>query len=161
MLFRSQTLAAGDGAVGTALESARPGLSLREIAAIARREPAARDAAIEHRWGGSFAAPRDWSMQVGFDRRTGIAAAGGFAGHGLTGTSIAGRTLADLILDRESDLVTLPWVGHESRKWEPEPLRGIAARTISAVLLSADEAEARTGRPAKRVKLVQRFMPGR
>ena len=103
----------------------------------------------------------DWSMQVGFDRRTGIAAAGGFAGHGLTGTSIAGRTLADLILDRESDLVTLPWVGHESRKWEPEPLRGIAARTISAVLLSADEAEARTGRPAKRVKLVQRFMPGR
>ena len=123
--------------------------------------PAARDAAIEHRWGGSFAAPRDWSMQVGFDRRTGIAMAGGFAGHGLTGTSIAGRTLADLILDRDSDLVTLPWVGHESRKWEPEPLRGIAARTISAVLLSADEAEARTGRPAKRVKLVHRFMPGR
>ena len=123
--------------------------------------PAAREAAIEHRWGGSFAAPRDWSMQVEWDPATGIAAAGGFAGHGLTGTSIAGRTLADLILDRESDLRTLPWVGHTCRKWEPEPLRLIAARSISGILLSADAAEERTGRPARRVRIVRRFMPGR
>ncbi|MGI9186865.1 MAG: NAD(P)/FAD-dependent oxidoreductase, partial [Gaiellales bacterium] len=75
--------------------------------ALRRHFPAARDARIEHRWGGSFAAPRDWSMQVDFDRATGFGWAGGFAGHGLTGTSIAGRTLADLILDRESDLRSL------------------------------------------------------
>ena len=100
-------------------------------------------------------------MQVEWDPATGIAAAGGFAGHGLTGTSIAGRTLADLILDRESDLRTLPWVGHTCRKWEPEPLRLIAARSISGILLSADAAEERTGRPARRVRIVRRFMPGR
>ena len=129
--------------------------------ALRRHFPAAKDAAIEHRWGGSFAAPRDWSMQVNFDRATGMAMAGGFAGHGLTGTSIAGRTLADLILDRESDLLTLPWVGHTSRKWEPEPLRAIAAKTIAGILLSADEAEEQSGQPAKRVRLVKRFMPGR
>jgi glycine/D-amino acid oxidase-like deaminating enzyme len=123
--------------------------------------PAARHAAIEHRWGGSFAAPRDWSMQVDFDRTTGLGSAGGFAGHGLTGTSIAGRTLADLILERESDLLTLPWVGHTCRKWEPEPLRAIAAKAISGILLSADEAEEQSGQPAKRVRLVRRFMPGR
>ncbi|MGI9187676.1 MAG: FAD-dependent oxidoreductase, partial [Gaiellales bacterium] len=129
--------------------------------ALRRHFPAAKDAAIEHRWGGSFAAPRDWSMQVDFDPATGMGMAGGFAGHGLTGTSIAGRTLADLILQRESDLTSLPWVGHQARKWEPEPLRWIAAQTISGVLLSADEAEERSGRPAKRVRLVKRFMPGR
>ena len=129
--------------------------------ALRRHFPAAKDAAIEHRWGGSFAAPRDWSMQVDFDRATGMAMAGGFAGHGLTGTSIAGRTLADLILERESDLLTLPWVGHTCRKWEPEPLRAIAAKSISAILLSADEAEEQSGQPAKRVRLVKRFMPGR
>ncbi len=123
--------------------------------------PAARAAQIEHRWGGSFAAPRDWSMSVDFDPRTGMAQAGGFSGHGLTGTSIAGRTLADLILRRESDLLSLPWVGHASRRWEPEPLRSIAATSISRILLSADTYEERTGRPAKRVKLVRRFMPGR
>ena len=129
--------------------------------ALRRHFPAAKDATIEHRWGGSFAAPRDWSMQVDFGRTTGMAMAGGFAGHGLTGTSIAGRTLADLILERDSDLLTLPWVGHSSRKWEPEPLRAIAAKSISAILLSADEAEEQSGQPAKRVRLVKRFMPGR
>ena len=123
--------------------------------------PAARDAAIEHRWGGSFAAPRDWSMSVIYDPRTGMGHAGGFAGHGLTGTSIAGRTLADLVLGRASDLLALPWVGHEGRKWEPEPLRLVAANAISSILLSADAAEERTGRPARRVALVRRFMPGR
>ena len=123
--------------------------------------PAAQDARIEHRWGGSFAAPRDWSMQVDFDPATGLGWAGGFAGHGLTGTSIAGRTLADLILGRESELVSLPWVGHDCRKWEPEPLRAIAANAISGILLSADAAEQRSGQPAKRVRLVRRFMPGR
>ncbi len=123
--------------------------------------PAAASAGIEHRWGGSFAAPRDWSMGVGFDPTTGMGHAGGFAGHGLTGTSIAGRTLADLILRRDSDLLTLPWVDHEARRWEPEPLRAIAATSISRILLSADAHEERTGRPARRVALVRRFMPGR
>ena len=129
--------------------------------ALRHHFPAARDARIEHRWGGSFAAPRDWSMQVDFDPSTGLGSAGGFAGHGLTGTSIAGRTLADLILRRDSELLTLPWVGHTCRKWEPEPLRAIAAKSISAILLSADEAEERSGQPARRVRLVRRFMPGR
>jgi glycine/D-amino acid oxidase-like deaminating enzyme len=123
--------------------------------------PAARDAGVEHRWTGAFAAPRDWSMGVSYDPATGMAEAGGFAGHGLTGTSIAGRTLADLVLGRESDLLALPWVGHRSRRWEPEPLRAIAATAVSGILHSADEHEERTGRPAGRVRLVRRFMPGR
>ena len=76
-------------------------------------------------------------------------------------SSIAGRTLADLILQRETDLLTLPWVGHTCRKWEPEPLRAIAATSISSILLNADGVEERTGRPAQRVRIVRRFMPGR
>jgi hypothetical protein len=40
-------------------------------------------------------------------------------------------------------------------------LRAIAAKSISGILLSADEVEERTGRPAKRVRIVKRFMPGR
>ena len=123
--------------------------------------PAAHDAAITHRWGGSFAAPRDWSMGIEFDQTTGLGRAGGFAGHGLTGTSIAGRTLADLVLGRASDLLTHPWVGHHSPRWEPEPLRAIAARSIAGILWSADQHEERTGRPARRVGLVRRFLPGR
>ena len=138
-----------------------PRIFARIEEALRRHFPAARDAVITHRWGGSFATPRDWSMEVAYDPGTGVGHAGGFAGHGLTGTSIAGRTLTDLILRRDSDLVTQPWVGHRARRWEPEPLRGIAARTVSSVLLSADAVEERTGQPARRVRLVRRFMPGR
>lgn len=129
--------------------------------AMRRLFPAAAAVPVSHRWGGFFAAPRDWSMSVDFDRVSGLARAGGYSGHGLVAASLAGRTLADLITGTESDLVDLPWVGHRSRRWEPEPLRFVAARGIAAVLAGADAAEDRTGRPARRVGLVRQWLPGR
>jgi hypothetical protein len=42
------------------------------------------------------------------------------------------------VLGRGTDLTTLPWVGHHSRRWEPEPLRFLASRAIVRVLESAD-----------------------
>ena len=116
---------------------------------------------VSHRWGCFFAAPRDWCMAVAFDRATGLARAGGYSGHGVVASSLAGRTLADLIAGAETELTGLPWVGHTSRRWEPEPLRFIAARTIATVAASADAAEDRTGRPARRIAIVRRWLPGR
>ena len=43
-----------------------------------------------------------------------MAWAGGYVGDGVSTTNLAGRTLADLIIGRDSDLVRLPWVGHRS-----------------------------------------------
>ena len=123
--------------------------------------PAAGNAAITHRWGGVFAVPRDWSMSIRFDRATGLARAGGLAGHGLVASSLCGRTLADLILERDSELTSLPWVGHDSGRWEIEPARVVAQRLITTVLASADRTED-TGRgPAQRTRLVSRFTPAR
>lgn len=123
--------------------------------------PAATGAAISHRWGGVFAVPRDWSMSITFDRASGFAQAGGLAGHGLIASSLCGRTLADLILGRDTELTTLPWVGHRSGRWEPEPARVVAQRAITAVLASADRLEDAGRRPARRARLVARFMPSR
>ena len=124
--------------------------------------PAAAAVPVSHRWGCFFAAPRDWSMSSRLrPRRPACARAGGYSGHGLVASSLAGRTLADLITGTESDLTGLPWVGHASRRWEPEPLRFVAARTIAAVTASADGVEDRTGRPARRIGLVRRWLPGR
>ena len=124
--------------------------------------PATADAAITHRWGGVFAVPRDWSMSITFDRVTGLARAGGLAGHGVIASSLCGRTLADLILERgNTELTTLPWVGHHSRSWEPEPARLVAQRLITAVLASADRVEDAGGGPARRSRLVARFTPSR
>ena len=117
---------------------------------------------ITHRWGGAFATPRDWSMGIGLDRRSGLGWAGGLAGHGVVASSLCGRTLADLVLGRDTELTSLPWVGHESRGWEPEPLRWLAAAwLVPRVLRSADEAEDRGVRRARRAALVRRFTPGR
>jgi glycine/D-amino acid oxidase-like deaminating enzyme len=124
-----------------------------------RHFPAAADAVITHHWGGPLAVPRDWSMSVGFDPATRLGWAGGYSGHGVVAANIAGRTLADLALGRDTDRTTLPWVRHRSRSWEPEPLRFMASRMIVRTLERADQIEDHTGRPARRVRLVRPFLP--
>jgi glycine/D-amino acid oxidase-like deaminating enzyme len=142
-------------------DEVQPRIHSRIEATLRRLFPAAAGARITHRWGGFFAAPRDWCMGVSFDPTTGMARAGGYSGHGVVASSLAGRTLAALITGTESELAALPWVGHASRRWEPEPLRLLGARAIAAVASSADSVEDRTGRPARRIRLVRRWMPGR
>lgn len=101
---------------------------------------------ITHEWGGAVAVPRDWKASVIFDEATGMGSAGGYVGAGVAASNLAGRTLADLVLRRPTDLVGLPWVGRGSRPWEPEPLRwvGVNAGLVLAGVL--DAREARRGR---------------
>ena len=121
--------------------------------------PATRGAAITHHWGGALGVPRDWSMSVTHDPATGLAFAGGYSGHGVAATSISGRTLADLILRRETELTKMPWVNHPVRKWEPEPLRWIASRAIVGIMGSSDRAEdAGAARTARRMAIIRPFL---
>jgi glycine/D-amino acid oxidase-like deaminating enzyme len=120
--------------------------------------PQTRSAEITHRWGGVLGVPRDWMPSVRFDRRSGLAQAGGYVGDGVACAALAGRTLADLILGRDTDRTRLPWVGHRSRSWEPEPVRWVGIRGMTALMASADAAEARTGRPSRRAALVSRLI---
>lgn len=103
--------------------------------------PATRDARIEHAWCGVLGVPRDWCASVTFDPATGLGSAGGYVGSGLTTTYLAGCTLADLVLGRDSDLVALPWVGHKVRRWEPEPLRWLGVRAMYRLYRAADRRE--------------------
>lgn len=113
---------------------------------------------VTHAWGGPLGVARDWAASVGLDRRTGLAWAGGYVGDGVGTSNLAGRTLADLIRGAESDLTALPWVGHRSPHWEPEPLRWLAINAGLRVMSSADAAEHRTGRPSRRADLFARFL---
>lgn len=100
----------------------------------------------EHRWGGPLGVPRDWHASVAYDPATGIGSAGGYVGDGLSTTNLAGRTLADLITGHDSALTRLPWVGHRSPSWEPEPLRFAGANAGLLAMTAADAEERATGR---------------
>ena len=118
--------------------------------------PVVSGSAVTHTWGGPLGVPRDWWASCGLDRSTGIAWSGGYVGDGVGTSNLGGRTLRDLILQCETPLTTLPWVNHESKKWEPEPLRWMGANVGLRVMTSADNVEARTGRPSRRAALFAR-----
>ncbi len=109
---------------------------------------------ITHRWGGPLGITRDWHPSVGLDRATGMAWAGGYVGDGVATAALAGHTLADLVTGTTTDRTTLPWVGHRSPAWEPEPLRWLGANAGLRAMSWADAAERRGGRPSRTAALV-------
>ncbi|WP_445148700.1 NAD(P)/FAD-dependent oxidoreductase [Baekduia sp. Peel2402] len=108
---------------------------------------------VDAAWHGVLGVPRDWAPAVGLDKATGIAHAGGYVGEGVAAANLAGRTLKDLILNEDTPLTRLPWVGPLARPWEPEPLRFAGVNAVYGLYRRADEREARTGRPSLAAKL--------
>ncbi len=115
------------------------------------------DVPIAAAWHGVLGVPRNWTPAVGLDEATGIAWAGGYVGEGVAAANLAGRTLRDLILGRETELTDLPWVGPMPRRWEPEPLRFAGVRGVHALYRMADARERRTGRPALAGRVADRI----
>ncbi|HYN29896.1 MAG TPA: FAD-dependent oxidoreductase [Dermatophilaceae bacterium] len=102
-----------------------------------------------HAWGGPLGIARDWHPSVGYDTATRTGWAGGYVGDGVAATNLAGRTLADLVLGRRTPITELPWVGHRSPSWKPEPLRWLGVNAGLRLAGLADREEAVTGRPAR------------
>lgn len=111
-----------------------------------------------HEWGGPLGAPRDWHPSCGLDLTTGIAWSGGYIGDGVATSNLGGRTVADLILGRETDLTTLPWVNHRSPRWEPEPLRWLGVNAGLGAMAFGDTSESSTGRPSRTAGMIDRFL---
>ena len=87
------------------------------------------------------------ASRFGADRATGIASAGGYVGEGVAASNLAGRTLADLVLERDSAL-TAAALGRA-----PRPALGARAAALGddpgrlRLYRRADAAEAASGRP--------------
>lgn len=109
---------------------------------------------ITHHWGGPLGVPRDWHSSARYDRSAGLATAGGYVGDGVAFANLAGRTLADLVTGADSELVRTAWVGHRSRRWEPEPLRWLGVNAVRHAAWRADRYEERHDRAARRWSLL-------
>jgi glycine/D-amino acid oxidase-like deaminating enzyme len=120
--------------------------------------PALRGVRLAARWGGPLAMPRDWLPTFRFDPATGVGGAYGYTGQGVATTNLAGRVLADLVVDGSTSFAELPMVGHRPRRWEPEPLRWLGARIVQHGLARADARAARTGRAPTGRTLAERLV---
>jgi glycine/D-amino acid oxidase-like deaminating enzyme len=108
---------------------------------LRRMFPAAAGVHLEQAWCGVLGVPRDWCASVTYHPASGLGWAGGYTGHGVAAANLAGRTLADLVLGTSSDLTSLPWVGHRSRSWEPEPARWAGVHGLYALYRLSDRLE--------------------
>ena len=98
---------------------------------------------IDHRWAGVLGLARDWCASVTADRATGNAWAGGYVGNGVSTANLAARTLVDLMLERESELVDAA-LGRAplARGSSPSRCASSGARSLYLAYRAADRAEA-------------------
>jgi glycine/D-amino acid oxidase-like deaminating enzyme len=136
--------------------------TIRRLTEILHRHfPEAAPYGVEHAWCGVIGVPRDWCATVGLDRDTGLGWAGGYVGVGVSTSNLAGRTLADLALGRQTEITALPWVNRKVRKWEREPFRWLGVHTMYTLLRIADQREARLGIPPSRFAAFGNWLTGR
>jgi glycine/D-amino acid oxidase-like deaminating enzyme len=102
---------------------------------------------FEHAWCGVLGVTRDWSPFVSVDRQSKVIQAGGYAGQGVTAAYVAAKTVADFVLERDTELTNSVWVRNRPRKWEPEPLRWLGANAVQKLYQTADQIEKRRGGP--------------
>ena len=116
--------------------------TIKRLTTILHRHfPAAAKARIDHAWCGVLGVPRDWCATVGLDPVTGLGWAGGYVGVGVSTSNLAGRTLADLALGRDTDLVHLPWVNRRVKDWEPEPIRWLGSQLVRQAITRKEAME--------------------
>lgn len=130
--------------------------------------PQLKNVQITHSWGGNLGMSRRFKPHMLCDRANGIALSGGYGGEGVGASNLGGRTLADLILGRDTDLVRQPWVipqrGLDAlRAWEPEPIRWLGYNAIIRSFVHEDQTLANPATAPWRRKLaseVAGFMEG-
>ncbi|NWA01820.1 NAD(P)/FAD-dependent oxidoreductase [Pseudomonas gingeri] len=123
---------------------------------------------ITHAWGGNLGMSRRFQPHMLCDRANGIALAGGYGGEGVGASHLGGRTLADLILQQDTQRVRQPWVIQQGglaalKAWEPEPCRWLGYNAIIRSFVHEDQTLANPNTPPWRRKLasgVAGFMEG-
>ncbi|NWL19651.1 NAD(P)/FAD-dependent oxidoreductase [Pseudomonas umsongensis] len=106
--------------------------------------PQLRNVQITHGWGGNLGMSRHFKPHMLCDQASGIALSGGYGGEGVGASNLGGRTLADLILQRDTERVRQPWVIaqgglHALKAWEPEPWRWLGYNAIIRSFVHEDQ----------------------
>ncbi|MFE8073340.1 FAD-dependent oxidoreductase [Marinobacteraceae bacterium S3BR75-40.1] len=104
--------------------------------------PALKAIKIAYKWGGCVSVNTDMTPEIGFIGNRNMIYATGCIGHGVSLTQLNGRLIADLVLEKETDLTNF-WI--VNRKAIPLPpgkiLRFAGAKLVEGVLRAVDRYE--------------------
>jgi glycine/D-amino acid oxidase-like deaminating enzyme len=100
--------------------------------------PALENVKFTHRWGGPVSVTLQMAPAIGMvgDQRAWYSL--GCVGHGVAPTHLNGQTLADLLLERQTDLTSIWFVNRNPIAWPPEPLRWVASQALLTYLHTED-----------------------
>jgi len=92
--------------------------------------PPLKDIAFTHQWGGPVSIPLDMAPAIGYAGGKDIVYSLGCMGHAVSMTHLNGQTLADLVLERDTELTRTFFVNRRTIPYPPEPIRTATIKTI-------------------------------
>lgn len=110
---------------------------------VADMFPTLRGVSFAFHWGGPVSVTLEMVPVIGYlgDRRAVYSL--GCMGHGVSLAQLNGQTIADLILERDTDLTDVWFVGRKVIPWPPEPLRFALSHAIRGYLRAEDRVKER------------------
>jgi glycine/D-amino acid oxidase-like deaminating enzyme len=105
---------------------------------VVRLFPGLHGVKFTHRWGGPVSVPVQMVPEIGFLGDPRALYSVGCMGHGVSLTHLNGRTLAELLCERKTDLTSVWFVNRRSIPWPPEPLRFVVAQGVRAYMRVED-----------------------
>ena len=105
---------------------------------VIRLFPTLKGVKFTHRWGGPVSVTMDMAPAIGFLGDGRAIYSLGCVGHGVSMAHLNGWTIADLLLERKSDLTEVWFVNRKMIPWPPEPLRLVASHAIRGYMRIED-----------------------
>lgn len=92
--------------------------------------PVLDDVAFSQEWGGPISIPLDMAPALGYAGDKRIVYSLGGMGHGVSMSHLNGATLADLLLERSTELTRMFFVNRKVLPWPGEPLRFVLGNLV-------------------------------
>jgi glycine/D-amino acid oxidase-like deaminating enzyme len=105
---------------------------------VVRLFPGLKEVRYTHRWGGPVSVPTQMVPDIGQLGDARALYSLGCMGHGVSLTHLNGRTLADLVCERKTDLTSVWFVNRRTIPWPPEPFRFVLGQAVRGYLRIED-----------------------
>jgi glycine/D-amino acid oxidase-like deaminating enzyme len=106
---------------------------------FAKHFPQLHEVQFEYAWGGPIASTTRLTPFFGTLDHGHTLYALGYTGHGLGSTRLAGKILAQMALEKPSELLDLALVRNKPFPYPPEPFRKVAVQSVTNALRRTDQ----------------------